>query len=349
MKNQKNIIFFSTAILGAALLCGCGAKESNNDTTGAVTVNEISTDETITEPSAAEPSEIISTRESEESSETTSLVTTESEEEDEELETAKEITTEIETAPTPEYELTKPAAAGESMVFSENYIAWDISIEDCKEFIPLNPELNSEGKDLYRDLFASSNRGYTIKGTNGSCEEAVSVKVPENAVLSEYRCIESDEFPYFSQGELCTVTSDNYTLNVEMGYITYHYDDEGDTFQCAYTDVHNAIDAVLSGSDTVYRYNRSTRYDDGILEDMHKGWTDVILPQSVTDEYDIAEMILITNENIKTMYMMSPVEPCTNKLLQITLEDKYSDSAEKTNDTFIALCTDILMNSTFSE
>ena len=354
MNNKKLIAIAAMAItLGIFTLSGCGASSSEVETTTAAVSSDTSveTAETTSEAEVLETtvSETSTTPETTETSEETTaepLTSAETEpfEEDEEIPEAVTVT--FETAPTPEYELTKPAAAGESPVFAENYKQWSVATEKVDTYNTPDITHTAVGKDIYADLFANSTSSDIVKieGTCDSCKMSSTIKLPENAELSEYRYIENGEYSYFEQGATYTVKGENYSLNVAFGFITYHYDDEGDVHNCVFKDVHDYIDSL--GLET-YEYSRvnpqfSMHGDD---------FDDTIFDKSVTENIRIHEAVMTVdnNSNTKTMYIMIPVEPGSDLLLQIKLEDNYSDFNADDNEplsdsAFVCLCTELLVN-----
>lgn len=355
MKNNKKLIALAAmaVTLGIFTLSGCGANSGEAETTTAAVSSDTSaeTAETTSEAEVSETtvSETSTTPETTETSEETTaepLTSAETEpfEEDEEIPEAVIVT--YETAPTPEYELTKPAAAGESPVFAENYKQWSVTTEKVDTYNTPNITHTAVGKDIYADFFANSTSSDIVKieGTCGSCKMSSTVKIPENAELSEYRYIENGEYPYFEQGATYTVNGENYSLNVAFGFITHYYDDEGDVHNCVFKDVHDYIDSL--GLET-YEYSRvnpqlSMHGDD---------FDDTIFDASVTKNNYIHEAVMTVDSgrNTKTMYIMIPVEPGSDLLLQIKLEDNYSDfnadeNVPLSDSAFVCLCTELLEN-----
>lgn len=250
------------------------------------------------------------------------------------------------TAQVPEYALTKPEAAGEASVFAENYKQWSVEKENGKGYKAPSISHTAVGKDIYTDLFADNLNSDIVKilGTSGSSNMTSTIKIPKGAELAEYRYIENGEYPYFEQGATYTVNGENYSLNVAFGFINHHYDDEGDANHCVFKDVHDYIDSL--GLET-YEYSHvDPKYS------MHGGdFDDTIFDASVTENNHIHEAVMTIDKdkNTKTMYIMIPVEPGSDLLLQIKLEDNYSDfnvneSENITDSAFVCLCTELFEN-----
>ncbi len=340
MKDLKKIIAIALSLVCLAGCSAGGESAQESETTAAVSAEIETVSDTVSETTTTEATET--------SEETTAepLTSAETEpfEEDEEIPEAVEVT--YETAPTPEYELTKPAAAGESPVFAENYKQWSVATEKVDTYNTPDITHTAVGKDIYADLFANSTSSDIVKieGTCGSCKMSSTIKLPENSELSEYRYIENGEYPYFEQGATYTVKGENYSLNVAFGFINHHYDDEGDVHNCVFKDVHDYIDSL--GLET-YEYSRVNPQFS-----MHGAdFDDTIFDKSVTENIRIHEAVMTVdnNSNTKTMYIMIPVEPGVDLLLQIKLEDNYSDFNADDNESlsdsaFVCLCTELLVN-----
>lgn len=274
----------------------------------------------------------------------TTVEETSTEELEDEIPEAEEVT--YATAKVPDYELTKPAAAGESPVFAENYKQWSVATEKVDTYNTPDITHTAVGKDIYVDLFANNTSSNIVKieGAYDSHKMSSTIKIPENAELSEYRYIENGEYPYFEQGATYTVKGENYSLNVAFGFINHHYDDEGDVHNCVFKDVHDYIDSL--GLET-YEYSRVNPQFS-----MHGAdFDDTIFDTSVTENNYIHEAVMTVdnNSNTKTMYIMIPVEPGSDLLLQIKLEDNYSDFNANNNEplsdsAFVCLCTELLEN-----
>lgn len=340
MKDLKKIFAIALSLVCLAGCSAGGEPAQESETTATVSAEIETVSETVSETTTTEATET--------SEETTAepLTSAETEpfEEDEEIPEAVTVT--YETAPTPEYELTKPAAAGESSVFAENYKQWSVATEKVDTYNTPDITHTAVGKDIYADIFVNSTSSDIVKieGTCDSCKMSSTVKIPENAELSEYRYIENGEFPYFEQGATYTVNGENYSLNVAFGFINHHYDDEGDVHNCVFKDVHDYIDSL--GLET-YEYSRVNPQFS-----MHGAdFDDTIFDASITENNYIHEAVMTVdnNSNTKTMYIMIPVEPGSDLLLQIKLEDNYSDFNADDNEplsdsAFVCLCTELLVN-----
>lgn len=340
MKDMKKNIAIALSLVCLAGCSAGGESVQESETTAAVSAEIETVSETVSETTTTEATETSE----ETTAEPLTSAETEPVEEDEEIPEAVTVT--YETAPTPEYELTKPAAAGESPVFAENYKQWSVATEKVDTYNTPDITHTAVGKDIYADLFANNTSSNIVKieGAYDSHKMSSTIKIPENAELSEYRYIENGEYPYFEQGATYTVNGENYSLNVAFGFINHHYDDEGDVHNCVFKDVHDYIDSL--GLET-YEYSRVNPQFS-----MHGAdFDDTIFDASVTENNYIHEAVMTVdnNSNTKTMYIMIPVEPGSDLLLQIKLEDNYSDFNADDNEplsdsAFVCLCTELLVN-----
>lgn len=340
MKDLKKIFAIALSLVCLAGCSAGGESVQESETTAAVSAEIETVSETVSETTTTEATETSE----ETTAEPLTSAETEPVEEDEEIPEAVTVT--YETAPTPEYELTKPAAAGESPVFAENYKQWSVATEKVDTYNTPDITHTAVGKNIYADIFANSTSSDIVKieGAYDSHKMSSTIKIPENAELSEYRYIENGEYPYFEQGATYTVKGENYSLNVAFGFINHHYDDEGDVHNCVFKDVHDYIDSL--GLET-YEYSRVNPQFS-----MHGAdFDDTIFDTSVTENNYIHEAVMTVdnNSNTKTMYIMIPVEPGSDLLLQIKLEDNYSDFNADDNEplsdsAFVCLCTELLVN-----